>query len=482
MIEVAERITEQEVSQKAQELFELAAKGRAVNKQAQEEKTNTFADFEEIEYMSLESKKEKVLRIVGNPMEVRQNAYDPKLVLETKVVKPDRKGYYKIKRKHILKNGYYVPDPECILTRFLDMVYEGKWFKYEDKDVDNVSIVKQADGTIINTASKSRNKTGYYKHFRENTNIYKILTAGNMKDKELFPVEVNNNPPKKVVMNVIDRHDSWCADNKHTKLLTSKLNPYDVKNDDGSTYTIKFVDTGVPIGLYDMMFDQLKSNGSLDMDLVVTKDNDLLAKYKVHDITDTAPKYITEVSKSLGNSNPLTEDYEKYDLDKLYYPSSYAMISKAFAHLFKLADVELNTNFSIELVQLVEQEKQEREKNQEGEEKLLNDSVVESTLEAPKETITEAPRRESRENSQESSIKTLTLADQCSKFLLHWKDLSETDKQNYIDALSHFVEGIPVFKSNDVPGCSNQACFIGEYITAVPRNVNQCPQCGRMFV
>ena len=491
-VDVMERTEQKELT--GQELLDEALRRREANKKEQEEKENNFyqgwGDFNLEEYTGLENQKEKVIRVVGNPVEVRKHSYDPLVVLETKVVKPakdiktPKKGYYKIRRKYILNKGSYECDPQCILTRFINTVYEGKWINYTEKDIDGEKIIQSSDGTIINTKTESRNNKGYYLHTHKDTKVYFELTAGNKQNKEMFPVKVNNFPARKVVMNVIDRMDDWCKVNKKTKLLMSKITPFHSQDDEGQPFVRHFMDTGIPLSLYDMIFDQLQANGSLDVDLVITKDKDLRANYKVHDVNEEAPRYITEESKKLGNANPLTEEennYEKFNLDKRYAPSSYREIKIAFFHLFKLCDAELGTNFTEELLALVEKEKAEKGDNVQetnNEQAQLFDSNVSEENEDTSQATNNEVRRESK-----LELPTQTdLAGECSKKFLYWNELTEEDKQNYLSALSHFDNGFPVYKvGTDAPGCSNTACLIEGKMTIIPHNVGRCPKCGVVF-
>ena len=236
--------------------MELALQKRAQQQQQQEEAKNNagnWGDFEKPETIGLEDKKEKVVRILGNPLEVRSLPTDPKLLLQSYVAKDDKSGYFQLNWPVVEKNGKYVPDPDWIVTKFYNKVNEGKWEKYPDGQVDE------------------RGKNGKWKKFHQDTKIFQLVEY-NAKEGEKYPK--NFYPSKRVVMNVIDRHDDWCKENKHSKLLTSKKSPFEITDDDGKKTTIYYDDTGVPEMVWSSIMYHCNATSTLDIDLVITKKAD----------------------------------------------------------------------------------------------------------------------------------------------------------------------------------------------------------------
>jgi len=500
--------------------FQLALQKRQQAEKAQAEAKSSgggWGEQEHRETVGLINEKEIVGRIIGNPIEVRSKPTDPKLILQSEVVKDDKKGYWKLNWPWKEQNGYINPDPDWIVTKFMKKVFDGKWTKYVEADIDGKDI-KKVDGKIINTASKSKNKEGYWKHAHVNTEIYKLLKAGNSKEGELYPKDFE--PGKRVVLNWLDRHDDWCSVNKHYKLLTAKKSPFVITKEDGTKDTIYFTDTGIPNSLYDMIIDHCKAVGTLDIDLVLIKDNRIQAKYKVWDITDT--KYLTDPNTSvIGKKEKLTEEeraYEAYDLDKLYKVSTYFWVKKVLGSRMALCDAELGTTFVNQLNDLIEKEKAEWEANKvywyhaesdcvgiatkEEWEKMCSGPATSQCDEISKERyeelkkslesseskpeIKEEPKQvESRRSTPitETPVESVSIEDQCKVIFEFWNNLSDTEKQLMVVSIIRFEGNVPIYKEQGHPGCLNQSCYYKEtkQITLVPNGVNSCPVCGTNF-
>lgn len=511
--------------------FELALQKRQqAEKEQAEAKNNSgnWGDYEQTETAGLVNDKEVVGRIIGNPIEVRSKSTDPKLILQSEVVKDDKKGYSKLNWPWVEKSGYINPDPNWIVTRFMKKVFDGKWTKYTEADIDGKKIVKR-EGKIVNTETKSKYNEGEFKHYNTNTEIFKLLKYGNSKEGELYPK--NFEPSKRVVANWLDRMDDWCQVNKHFKLICAAKNPYEIKKEDGSTDTIYFTSTGIPNSLYDMIIDHCKALGTLDIDLVITKDNKLQAKYKVFDITDY-PKYVSEASFKVGKKDALTDEeksYVGYDLDKLYKVSSYFKVKKVLGSRMALCDAELGTHFVAELDELVKQEKEEWEANKvywyhaesdcvgvatrEEFEKMCAGPATSQCEEISKEryeelkkqfenkessTPTEYQKQEEskpveqaptrREDSEpvvspQDEKNISSIADQCKHIFKFWDNISEIEQQIMISSISHFDGKMPIYKETGHPGCSNKECYYEgtRIMTIVPNGVNSCPVCGVTF-
>lgn len=508
--------------------FELALQKRQqAEKEQAEAKNNSgnWGDYEQTETAGLINDKEVVGRIIGNPIEVRSKSTDPKLILQSEVVRDDKKGYSKLNWPWVEKSGYINPDPDWIVTRFMKKVFDGKWTKYTESDIDGKKIVKR-EGKIINTETKSKFNEGEFRYYNTNTEIFKLLKYGNSKEGELYPK--NFEPSKRVVLNWLDRMDSWCSDNKHYKLLCAAKNPYELKKDDGTTSTIYFTSTGIPNSLYDMIIDHCKATGTLDIDLILIKDNKLQAKYKVWDITDT--KYISEESTRIGKKGNLSDEeksYVGYDLDKLYKVSSYHKIKKVLGSRFALCDAELGTSFVKELDALVEQEKAEWEANKVyyycAETNTLGwctreefDTILGVSNDCIELSKEEYEKKKSELESQESSTPTeyqkqgeqkpieqipsrrgdsvdmnqvqqetekIDIETQCKQIFKFWDNLTDLEKSIMINSIDYFDGNIPMYKETGHPGCSNKECYYEgtKVMSQIPNGVNSCPVCGVVF-
>lgn len=445
--------------------MELALAKREQQKQQQEEVKNnagSYGDFEKPETIGLEDKKEKVVRVLGNPLEVRQLPTDPKLILQSYVAKDDKSGYFQLNWPVSEKNGKYIPDPDWIVTKFYNKVNEGKWEKYPDGQVDE------------------KGKNGKWVKYHKDTKIFQLL-ENNSKEGEKFPKSFF--PSKRVVMNVIDRHDTWCIDNNHSKLLTSKKTPFEITTDDGTKKTIYFEDVGVPEMVWSTIMDHCRATSTLDIDLVITKKSDD-KKYVVFDITDY-PKYVTEASFKIGSKDKLTEEekqYELYDLDKLYGVSSYSKIKRVLKTRFALCDAELGTNFVNELEVLVKLEEEERKKNQEDQEPTESNEEHNEKAEnsVPDKVEEPKPNRRSTPKVEQAEVLVADKNVLCETQFPYWHKLSDAEKQIMLDAVMEFKGNVPVYDSSEYLGCSDENCYYPgtKVVTVIPDNVSICPICG----
>lgn len=410
-------------------------------------------NFDEIAYLSLEDKKEKVFRIVGDPFEIRKTPYDSKLILWSQILKDDEKGYMHVIWPYVEKNGDYVPDPDWILTRFYNKVKEGKWQKYE------------------NGMKDERGKEGKWSHFHEDTQIYKIIEGNARKDKtEKFPK--NFYPSKKVMMNIIDRGDTWCFENKHTKILRSGEKPYTFENEKNEKMTIVYGQTGIPFSTYAGIFDHFSKISSHfeDTDCILVKESAKKA-YLCWDKGDK--RYISDEAYNLANDLEMTveeKSYERYDLDKYFSICSYAKLKRNLSARFKLCDLELGTHFYDELIELYEKE---------ATEKLNSKEVVEDKplqVQVAKSEIKEDQKRRKIDTKEDISIL-------CKENFPYWEKYTEEEKNIYIEGISGFNGKIPVYKrETDISLCSDVNCFYVDTkeSTAYPNAIKACPICGKM--
>jgi len=540
MLETSQATTQNEsnVSMSMSPL-DMALAKRKENEQKREEAKNSFSNWGDLVYpeiVGLKNKEEVVVRIVGNPAEVREKGSDPKLILQSQVSKDDKKGYSYLNWSYIEDKEKIVPDPNWIVTRFMNKVFEKKWVDYTEKDIDGETIVAR-NGKIVNTAIASQYNTGYYNFFHEKTEIYKLLTAGNSKEGEKYSKKFY--PTKRIICNVIDRMDNWCAVNKHTKILSGRKSAFEIKKEDGTKDVIYFSDTGIPISLYDEIIEHCKAVGTLDIDLVLVKESESQAKYKVWDITDV--KYLKDQNTlKVGKKDALTEEeknYEAYDIDNhpLYKVSSYQKIKTVLGSRFALCDAELGTNFNDELNALVKKEKEEKEVNttylhnskekvlhvehrpkeewiknysdfevissdeyfklrqqyesEKGEQEASRPALEKeaskdmSWIDESVQSVTEQPTQ-TRRAPIVTVTEDLTLIGLCEKNFDYWSKLSKEEQVIMIDAIDKFENGvIPFFKENSHPGCNNLNCFFKgtKIVTVVPEAISVCPVCGVQF-
>lgn len=507
-------MTEQNPVVQPDDIFAQAlAKRRSQAAEQEEAKNNqgqSWGDYEEVETVGLVTGKEIVGRILGNPVEQRKLPTDPKIILQSQLVKPDKKGYVKLNWPVVEKSGKYVPDPDHFLTRFYNKVNEGRWVKYSE------GILKDGNGNVYPPDHMSaKQKNGEWVKTHVKTKVFEEMAA-NSKVGELYPKSFY--PSKRVVANWADRHDSWCVDNKHAKLLAAKKTPYEITDEaTGAKKTIYFQDTGIPGTLYDKIFDHCSAVGTMDIDLVITK---IEKDYKVFDITDY-PKYVSEASAKIGVKTRLSDEekaWTLYDLDKLYKVSSYSKIQKYLNPMIKLCDAELGTSFEKELDVLVEEEKAQRAlEKAEAQVYYINESdgsygvtskediveliesdnnikevtkdqydtfVMRTTSTQPVEEKKEEPKAESKRREVKTETANATLSDipsLCRQNFPAWDKLTEEEKTFMMGFITKFEGTVPSYKDNTPLGCSDESCyFVGTHnVTMVPIEVNTCPVCGK---
>jgi hypothetical protein len=279
-------------------------------------------------------------------------------------------------------------------------------------------------------------------------------------------------------MNVIDRHDNYCKENSHTKLLSSKHNFW--KNSEKDNVPIYFTDLGIPGQLYDQIIEKTARfrKGWYDEDFVINKDRKN-KKYDVYDGSDK--KYISEESVKLANLEALTDSekaYEKYDLDKIFPTTTYTKLLKKVPNLFKAVDAVCNTNYYDILEHLASEEKKKWDEN-----RAANKPAV-STAPKPEESESFVKRQvqESKEEFKVVNSEGLTLEEQCAKNFKSWGKLGDKDKSTIISIIENFNEkGVPKFKKGiTTMPCSDETCHFadGVTVTSFPQEVGQCAVCG----
>ena len=451
--------------------FEKAAEEQ--QRMKKEEEANKGGDFSgveytEIEYMGMENQVEKAFRIIGNTIEIRENEFDPKLILMSEIVKDDLSGYIRVNWPVVDNNGKFQPDSSWILTRLYDKVMDGEWIKLAEK----------------NKFGKDCER----KHFNVGTDVYQRVSVNSKNNDKGFPK--NFYPKKRVLMNVIDRHDAWCAENNHTKILSSGVGSKDYPQDDGTTKTIKFPQIGIPHMLYSKMFEHfMRFRGDWDVDAVVTKQSER-KEYDIYDATDE--KYLTDAIKPYIKEDDLTEaeaKYERYDINKLYNVTTYRKLLKNLSGLFKLCDTTLKTNFYDELLSLAEEEKKQSEIDNPKEDATplaLAPAVEKSDPdkapfdggtkieEEPKEEVKEETKTEAPPKRRRKTEETTSVDSAYETHFASWGELNEEEQEIMKESIANLTPDKVTYKDGvTVEGCWEDSCD-----ATFPSNVAVCPVCG----
>lgn len=404
---------------------------------------------EHIEWMGIE-KVPKVFRIVGNPVEVREKPSDPKVVYWSKIINDTGKSWVNIYHPN---DGDKI-DSTWILNRLYDAVTESKWNEWKE-------------GELRDPNRPRSNERGYYVDKNVGLPSYNRVTQNKKEGSKQFG---HFRPRKRVVLNVIDRMDEWCYQNKHTKILTSNYSPFQIKEESGETKTLFYNDVGISEQTYELFYTNvLEFRSHWDLDLIIRKEE------KQTFVQDCFEDKIKPEVKKYIKVNELSEEeasFERYDLDKLFKPSGYNKLMNNFGNLFKQVDGDLKTNFYDELKHLYETEKGEKEKEAAEESKTVHpvsENPLASNSQAEVKPASNGSTRRggtATEMTVESKLKTLPC----------WAKLSDSDRKSMIDNCSTIDGEKMTFKAgiNLVPcGCDKNI--------SLPDDVWTCPIDGKVF-
>jgi len=210
-----------------------------------------------------------------------------------------------------------------------------------------------------------------YKYNNETKSKDYVYSEGKYKQvfEKVFRNASSNNydkgwkPLGYTVMNVIDRLDPDFHKNfKHSKVLTKKATEVKESN-------IVYYEPGVPIGLYNAIFDDLVDGYSDDytnFDVFIKRDpTNQFMPYKVYHAVEDSKKIKDKSLLDKISNGVLTEEekkYQLYDFDKIYRISTYHKWFKYLGKTIKEIDLKFNTNYYEELEKLnIEEEKMFKE-------------------------------------------------------------------------------------------------------------------------
>lgn len=328
--------------------------------------------YEEVKWCPLSLNKDKksaIVRLVGRPPlegSTQRSPTDSKELCCTKI-KDDND-------KQLLLNlplRQDIPDDNHIMWKIIDKVLEPAWtadHKRYDKnagvnnELPNANLVE-----MIRKGGYSEQKDGHWPY------VY----AQGWNAKRTFFV------------NVIDRRDTWCKDQKHTKVLSKGVSTKEYTDENG-TKTAEFADRGVPSNgfLNVITTDFLANYGSWEKyDLVISRTGQKTSPNKIQYGSLVLPAAkeahldkvlnLSDDEEKLISTTPLTDEersYERYDLDKLFHVTPYNTILKRLGNSIKKIDAGLKTSYYDELTKLAANEKATWEK--ERAEKIETDKTV----------------------------------------------------------------------------------------------------------
>lgn len=288
-----------------------------------------------------------------------------------------------------------------------------------------------------------------------------------------------------IVMNVIDREQAdWHRENKHTMLLSRNIG----RSADG---TREYPEEGIPVyGFFNVIATTLfKHYGNWEgYDIGITRLGTTQQPYRLinasvyakNGIPELAPEMIPFVSLDTSLTDE-ERSWARYDLGKIYGPTTYTKIYNNLQVAFRRIDATLGTQFTKELEFEVEKEKAERAARQQAEPQTAPSAPA--TYSAPAATPVAAapapaaaPTRTRAPVAPATSTTVKLTADKIAA-LKGWHQLSET-QQAMITDVTLDKAGKPVdikFDTDEgVLGCPQ--CRV-----PAPESYTVCPSCGFDF-
>lgn len=290
------------------------------------------------------------------------------------------------------------------------------------------------------------------------------------------------------IFNCIDRDMmDWHRANKHTVLLAKNIGVS--TKDDGTE--IEWPATGVPsYGFISKLLDLVKTynskgkgNGWEGFDIGyyrtgTTEQPNIIynvSAFKAKDFIDEIEGKI-DIDK-ISIADDLTDEeksWERYDIQKLFAPTSYTKILKRMGNQIKQVDAAFNTKFYDELKSYADAEAKEREaqKAAEAEEavnaapkaevqsEILQEETAQPAVAQP--PVSEMPLRRSSASDVDTSL------------LLGWEYLTDEEKSKIVKTEKNEDGSLKsIVYASDVGALSQCECGI-----TVPYSFHSCPKCG----
>lgn len=470
-------------------VFEKAKRLRneRLAKERQEEddrKNNQFnkVEYEDLKWLGVETtekngeSKEKVFRILGVPEEVKESPTDPTVVQWSKII-TDKNSWKNIYSPMDSENKV---DRNWILWRMYDEVMKSDFIPYTDEEKKKKDYKRK---------DRRGNDNGYFEPKYQHTPSFIRIDKNRKEGSKQFG---HFYPKKRILINVIDRMDDWCQVNKHSKILTSNLSPFEfIDETTKERKTIFFKDIGLPYSVYELIYQQIfefRINGWENLDLIMNRIQ--TGEQTQYIIRDAYEDKLTSLSKKLATRNPLTKEeleYEKYDFEKLFHPTYYLTLEKEFPKLFQQVDIDLGTKYWNELQELAKIEKEELKKKQaennstsvqvDGN-KESNHTSVESEVEEFKREEAETKRRsetvEEPVQKRRGEETVETLEDRVKKLFPKFSVLPEDEQISLIDSIIDVKDGIAVYRDDVKLLACSKTCANKHNL---PDTILTCPKC-----
>ena len=435
---------------------------------------NKSFTYETQQWVGLDQGRAHILRLVGNPPEtltpgIKAGPYDAhEIFFET--IKDDNGDRMQLR---LPCHAEDIND-EHIMWRIINKVKEVDWV--EDP---------------ANPGKKKR----VPKH--EKTLVYDKITHGGFnpadpKEADSYRYSKGWSGQQVVIMNVIDREDNWCVENKHTKLLSKKV----TVGKDGVAYPT----VGVPsYGFLSTLKKLVKVYGSWEnYDIQVVKTGQMNTPYEVKNATYYKEVGVPEIDQSklevISLEKSLTPEeraYERYDIAKFYAPTSYKNLKERLGKTIQEVDATFSTHYYQELCSLAEKEEAERKAAQE--EAAANnpapadaptyapesDPVETATYAAPAQTIVETKTAEAPAMATRGTVNAASsLAPNKIAALKGWMKLTDAQKAQIKDVILDANGNVTnvLYTEDAATQCKCNDCNMPS-----PSDFSSCPICGADF-
>ena len=369
-------------NEKSQDAF--AAFAKAVQAQ-QDERSNhgngnfTPTDYEDVKWTGLTQNTFRIIRILGNPPEsltpgFKAGNFDAKELYFTEV-KDDAGKKMQLK----LPVPGDLADKDHIMWKIIRKVME---VKYVDKK-------------------------RVYKNETDHPDVFNKVAHGGydpVKDVNQFKYSRGWGGQKVVVMNVIDRENiQWHKEHKHTMLLSRNINTS--VGSDGET--IEWPAIGVPsYGFVDNLASIIVNYGPWEnYDLGIKRTGQKTSPYQIVNASAFVKGGLKDIPDSISkfvSFDPLTDEeksWERYDLNKLFSPTSYSKLEKRLGGTIKQIDGIFGTTYFDEIHSLAAKEaeemkaRMEQEKAAEDAAKPVDNSDIDDIYGAPAANAAPAAQR-----------------------------------------------------------------------------------------
>lgn len=484
---------EESVFEKAKRLRKERLEAEA--REAEEKKNNQFnkTEYEDVQWMGIETtekngeSKEKVFRILGIPADVRELPTDPKIVYWSKII-TDKNTWKNIYSPTVedSKKGIII-DENWILWRMYRDVMKSDFIQYTEEEKAKKDYKRK---------DRRGNDNGYFEPKHQYTPSYIRIDKNKKEGSKQFG---HFFPKKRILMNVIDRMDDWCKHNKHSKLPTSNLSPFEfIDETSKEKKIIYFKDIGIPFSVYEMIYQQvLEFRSSWDLDIIINRVQ--VGEQTQYIIRDAFEDKLQDRTKRLANREPLTKEemeYAKYDLDKLFHPTYYLTLEKDFEKLFKQVDIDLGTKYFPELQELAKIEKEELKKKQAennstsvqvdgNKDSNIHESVESEVEEFKQEQEIEKKTRSEKVEETQSTQKRRgedevveTLEDRIKKHFPKLNSLPQDEQLSLVDSILEIKNGEVIYRDNIKVLTCSKTCATKQML---PDTIFTCPKCEKQL-